>query len=355
MKNILVTGGLGFIGSNTCIKLIENKYNLFIIDSLANSSLDVLENINLIKSKLKNNKILKFFLGDIRNEKDIQKIFSYARKNKLKIDMVIHFAGVKSVSDSERNPKIYWDVNYEGSKTLIKVMNSNQCFSIVFSSSATIYGQNTNLVLNEESLIKPFNTYGETKSAVEKYLQEKYRENPQKWNIINLRYFNPVGAHPSGLLRESLKNKPQNIFPLLCMAALNQKKIFEIYGKDWDTPDGTAIRDYIHVLDLAEAHLNAIKYLTNKNSGIDSINLGTGEGISVLELLKTFEKVNNTKIKYKFTKKRKGDVARYVASNSLAWKLLKWQPKLSLERMCKDGWLWYLAKEKNSLAQNKDF
>ena len=355
MKNILVTGGLGFIGSNTCIKLIENKYNLFIIDSLANSSFDVLENINLIRSKLNNNVFLKFFLGDIRNEKDLQKIFDYARKNKLEIDMVIHFAGIKSVSDSESNPKIYWDVNYEGSKTLIKVMNANKCFEIVFSSSATIYGKNSNLILTEESLIKPFNTYGQTKYAVEKYLQEKHAENPQKWNIVNLRYFNPIGAHSSGLLGESQKNKPQNIFPLLCMTALNQKKFFEIYGRNWDTPDGTAIRDYIHIMDLAQAHLNAITYLSNKNSGIDSINLGTGKGISVIELLKTFEKVNNTKIRYKFSKKRRGDVARYVASNSLAWQLLKWKPKLSLERMCKDGWLYYLTKEKNCLTQNKYF
>ncbi len=350
MKNILVTGGLGFIGSHTCIELIKNNNNLFIIDSLANSTVNVFNNINLLKTKLysQSNSILKFFKGDIRDKLLLDEIFKYAYKVNLKIDTVIHLAGLKSVSDSIKNPESYWEINFRGTKNLIEVMQDNNCYSIVFSSSATIYGNN-NIILSEESKKNPVNIYGKTKLSVEKYLEEKYCKNPSKWNIINLRYFNPIGAHSSGILGESILNKPTNIFTLLCMAAFQEIPYLKIYGNNWNTLDGTAIRDYIHIMDIAKGHLCAMKYLSIKDSGIISINLGTGKGTSVLELINIFEKVNKIEIKYKFAKRREGDVARYVASNVLARKIIKWEAEYPIEKMCKDGWLWYLSTKQKSI------
>ena len=350
MKNVLITGGLGFIGSHTCIQLIENENNIFIIDSLANSTINVFNNLNLIKSKLypKNNGILKFFLGDIRDKLVLDKIFKFADKVNLSIDIVIHLAGLKSVSDSIKNPASYWDINFRGTKTLLEIMQNNNCFSIIFSSSATIYGHN-NEILSEKSRINPINTYGKTKLEVEQYLEEKYTKNPKKWNIINLRYFNPIGAHDSGIFGENISTKPSNLFPLLCMTAFKEIPYLEIYGNNWNTNDGTAIRDYVHVMDIAKGHLYAMKYLSIKESGIISINLGSGKGTSILELIKIFEKTNNVKIKYKFSKRRKGDVARYVASNYLAKKILNWEVKHTIEKMCKDGWLWYISSKNNFL------
>ena len=349
MRNILVTGGLGFIGSHTCINLLENN-NLFIIDSLANSSTKVLKNLYLMKSRLKNqNKsVLKFFSGDIRDKFLLNKIFTYANSCNLSIDLVIHFAGLKSVADSEKYPNYYWNVNFKGTKTLIEVMEIHNCFSIVFSSSATIYGNNNDLILSEESKINPVNVYGKTKFSVEKFLKKKYVENPIRWNIINLRYFNPIGAYHSGLFGETILNKPTNLFPLICMVASKEIPYLEIFGNNWDTYDGTTIRDYVHIMDIAKGHLYAMQYLSNTKSGITSVNLGTGKGTSVFELIKVFEKVNKIKINFKISNRREGDVARYVASNSLAKKILGWEAKLSIEEMCKDGWLWYVSKKNES-------
>jgi len=346
MKNILITGGLGFIGSNTCIYLLEKNFKIFIIDSFLNSSEDILKKIKYLNLQLnntnKNNLI--FFEGDIRDKDTLRNVFKYALKVDAPIDIVIHLAGLKSVSESERNKMLYWDINYKGSKNLVNVMEENNCFSLIFSSSATIYGVN-NTILCEDSIIKPINNYGKTKLAVEKLLEEKYISNPKLWNIINLRYFNPIGGHSSGLLGEDSYKNPNNLFPVLCMVANKDRKYLEIYGQDWETPDRTPIRDYIHIEDIAKGHLCAINYLSQKLSGFVSINLGTGKGTSVLELIKIFEKVNNKKIDFIFSKRRNGDVAKYVTSNSLAKKLLKWEPKLSIERMCEDGWKCYLSKK----------
>ena len=346
MKNILVTGGLGFIGSNTCISLLEEGFRIFLIDSLINSSLDIYKNIKELKSTYVkgNTGELDLFEGDIRDEIFLEKVFQYASDNKSSIDMVIHLAGLKSVAESEKYPEKYWEVNYKGTKRLINVMEKFNCYSLVFSSSATIYGIN-NSILTEKSIINPINTYGKTKLYVEKFLENKYKENPSLWNIINLRYFNPIGGHSSGSLGENIFKEPHNILPILCMVADGEKRFIHIYGNDWETKDGTAIRDYVHIMDIARGHVCAINYLLNKNSGCISINLGTGKGTSVLELIRTFEKVSKRKINYIFSNKRKGDVAQYVASNLMARKLLNWEPIHSIEKMCLDGWIFYLSKK----------
>ena len=353
MKNILITGGLGFIGSNTCIYLLEKKFKIFIIDSLINSSIETLKKIKYLNLQLKNSNKnnLIFIEGDIRDRSIVKKVFQYALKVNSPIDIVIHLAGLKSVEESEKYKKLYWDVNYNGTKNLVEIMEENNCYKLIFSSSATIYGIN-NSILKEDSLIKPINTYGKTKFAVEKFAEEKFRSNPKLWNIINLRYFNPIGGHSSGILGEVISNKSNNLFPLLCMVANNDREYLEIYGKDWETPDGTPIRDYIHIEDIAKGHLCAIKYLSKQVKGCSSINLGTGKGTSVLELIKIFEKINNKKINFIFSKRRKGDVAQYVTSNCLAKNLLKWEAKLSIERMCEDGWKCYIS-QKNEVESFK--
>ncbi|KGG16357.1 MULTISPECIES: UDP-glucose 4-epimerase GalE [unclassified Prochlorococcus] len=342
MKRVLITGGAGFIGSHTCLVLLQKGYEVFVIDSYINSSNKSLERVIKIceDNKFSVSNKLHVIKGDLRDEHILKKIFSDASLDGQSIDGVIHFAGLKSVRESVGNPLKYWDVNVNGAINLLKVMDHYKCRSIVFSSSASIYGNTYENNINEESEVKPINPYGTTKAVVENLLSNISLSSPGKWRIANLRYFNPIGAHTSGLIGEDPLGTPNNIFPLISKVATGNIEKLNIYGNDWPTPDGTGVRDYIHVMDVADGHEKAFEYLLSKEPQVLNLNLGTGKGTSVLELIHTFEKVNNIKIPYVFTGRREGDAFRVIADNSLATCLLNWTPKRSLEDMCYDGYKW---------------
>ncbi len=342
MKNILITGGTGFIGSHTCMSLLEDGYDITIIDSLINSSKKVLKGLRDIFELSKNfdeNKI-HFYEGDIRNTSFLQDVFLDSKNKKIPIDCVIHFAGLKAVRESILNPLLYWDVNVNGSINLLNIMQENDCRTILFSSSATVYGDSENVPLKESSPINPVNTYGYTKATVENILNNIFDSDSSKWRVGSLRYFNPIGSHPSGLIGENAKGKPENIFPYICQVASGIRDKLYVFGNDWPTCDGTCYRDYVHVVDLAEVHKITLKYLFERDSANLTLNVGKGKPFSVLELIKTFERVNNIKINYEFSCRRDGDVAISFADTSKMYNLLKWKPLKSLEDMCKDGWNW---------------
>ncbi len=338
---ILVTGGSGFIGSHTCLSLLKRGYEIIVFDSFVNSNkLSLIKVQEIANNNSFKNNFINIVNGDIRDEKKLDKVFSDSELEKKPIEAVIHFAGLKSVEESVLNPILYWDVNVNGSIKLFKIMDKFNCRNIVFSSSATIYGSAINNPINEKESIKPINPYGNTKFAIETILNNLYKSSKKQWRIANLRYFNPVSAHSSGLIGESPMGVPNNIFPYLNQVACGMRPKLNIYGNDWPTFDGTGVRDYIHVMDLAEGHIQTLEYLINNSPQIINLNLGNGLGVSVLELVNKFEEVNNLKIPYIFTKRREGDVAVVVADNSLALSLLNWSPKRSLDQMCKDGWNW---------------
>ena len=343
MKSILVTGGTGFIGSHTCILLLEKGFVLFILDSLVNSSEKQVEKIiNILEDKgIESRKKIYLIKGDIKNQGDIEKVFQLSHKIKRNINAVIHFAGLKSVSESILKPSNYWENNLLGTINLLKIMEKFGCRNFVFSSSATVYKKSNNF-LNENDVCEPINTYGQTKLSVEKLLNDIYNSAPSKWRIICLRYFNPIGSHESGLIGEAPIAKPNNLFPLITRVAISKTDSIKIYGSDWPTPDGTGIRDYIHVMDLAEGHFFALRHLLKKKSQFIILNLGTGIGTSVLDLIKIFQKVNNVEIPFIFEDRRPGDNAFVVADNSLAKSILGWIPKRNIEDMCRDGWKWQL-------------
>ncbi len=338
---ILVTGGAGFIGSHTCLELLNKGYKVYVIDSCVNSSFKSLERVKEIleirKSSNFNN--LNFFKGDLRDKILLQKVFDIARNNGDSINSVIHFAGLKSVEESVLNPISYWDGNVNSTIKLLEVMEQNNCYSIVFSSSAAIYGI-ANEKVKEDFIIKPINPYGSTKYAIEEFLFDLHRSFSSKWRIANLRYFNPIGAHETGFIGEDPLNKPNNLFPYICSVANGKYDLLNIFGKDWPTNDGTGVRDYIHVMDLAEGHIKTLEFLTRNEPQAINLNLGTGTGTSVLELINIFKGVSKVDIPYKFAERRKGDSAYVVADNSLAKELLNWEPKRNLKDMCKDGWRW---------------
>tara|TARA_Y100000589_G_C27160287_1_gene632462 strand:- start:289 stop:1344 length:1056 start_codon:yes stop_codon:yes gene_type:complete len=340
MKTVLVTGGTGFIGSHTCYVLLRENFNLIILDSFINShSLSIKRVCKLLCIKDINNRI-NLIEGDIRDTKLLEDIFKKANESNKSIGAVIHFAGLKSVRESILDPINYWDVNVLGSLNLLKVMQKFRCCTLIYSSSATIYGIPKDLPLKETSSIEPFNTYGSTKAAVEKIIFDIKLSNYSKdWKIASLRYFNPIGAHPSGEIGENPLNEPNNLIPYITQVSIGKREKLIIYGNDYATSDGTGVRDYIHVMDLAEAHLAALNYLQS-NSQIISFNIGTGKGTSVLELLKTFEEINNLSVPYVFAGRREGDVPIYYADNEKALKHLDWEPKFTLEDMCRDSWNW---------------
>jgi UDP-glucose 4-epimerase len=334
MENILVTGGLGYIGSHTVVSLISNNFHPIIIDNLSNSRLDVLKKIKNISGI-----VPKFFEGDIRDKVFLSKIF-----NENKIDGVIHFAGLKDVSDSVKNPKKYYDVNVNGTKVLIEQLKKFDIKKIIFSSSATIYGEPKILPIPETHSIDTINPYGENKVIVEGLLEDLCVHD-DKWKAISLRYFNPIGAHPSGLLGEAISKKISNIMPHILNVALRKVSHLDIYGNDYNTKDGTGVRDYIHIMDLVDGHIAALLNL-DKQNGHNVFNLGTGKGISVLELVKAFEEVSSQEIPYQFTEKRKGDLSISYADPSKAYKELGWKAKKGLIEMCEDAFRW-VCNEKN--------
>ena len=350
METLMVVGGGGFIGSHTCLNLLKQGYNLLVVDNFSNSSPEGLERVKKI-ANLDNvsQRRLEIKKGDVRNFIFLDKIFSERKKNNQNITGVIHFAGLKSVSESITNPLLYWDINVGGSSNLLKVMNKHNCKTFVFSSSATIYGYPSVNPIKENFSINPLNPYGNTKAAVEKILSDvagcEYtgfvkNKSPKGWRIAVLRYFNPVGAHCSGKIGESPLGEPNNLFPLINQVAIGKRSLLEIYGNDWETRDGTGIRDYIHVMDLAEGHISALEYLQNSDPQLITLNLGTGKGTSVLEIIKTFEKITKKVIPFKFTGRRKGDSAIAIADVQMAKKYLNWEAKLSLDEMCKSSWKW---------------
>ena len=343
MPKILLTGGAGFIGSHVALLLLEKGYEVFILDSLVNSSYKAIERINLIMNKKdKNHKFkLNFIQGDILKQNIIDDIFQNALNIKRPFDAVIHLAGLKSVNESIDDPIKYWQVNVKGTINLLETMQKYGCFKLIFSSSAVIYAISDNNLIKENNLIKSINPYGQTKEAVEQFLTDIFNSKKNLWSIISLRYFNPIGSHKSGLIGECPLEKPNNIFPALCSVASGKHKELKIFGKDWETPDGTCIRDYIHIMDIAEGHVMALEKQLLENNNIEFINLGTGKGTSVLELVKSFQIENKINIPYTFTERRKGDKCKVVADNSLALKILGWKPKRNIREMCKDGWNWY--------------
>ena len=343
MDTVLITGGAGFIGIHTSISLLERGFRVIIIDSLLNNSrkgVDRLNNKHYLGMSILNSQ-LKFIKGDVRDINFLRKVFNKEKILGNNIRYVIHFAGLKSVRDSFLHQDLYWDVNVNGTKILTKVMEENGCYNLVFSSSATVYGEDQESPLNEQSKLLPNNPYGKTKLAAEQFLKDFSIKSRSPWKIICLRYFNPIGSHPSGNFGESPLDVPNNLFPYICQVANFRMDKLYIFGKDWPTHDGTCIRDYIHVMDLAEGHLASLKAIANnlKQSFI-VINLGTGIGTSVLELIKTFESTNKLKLNYSFVGRRDGDKAIVFAEAKLAKTVLDWQARRNLVDMCRDGWAW---------------
>ena len=329
MKTILVTGGLGYIGSHTVVTLQASGYVVVILDNLCNSKLATLNSMEKISSQAP---IL--YQGDIRDRALLSKIFASHQ-----ISGVIHFAGLKAVGESQSEPLKYYDNNVIGSITLLEEMLRAKVHTFVFSSSATVYGEPGVTQYQEAMPTAPMNVYGRTKLMVEEVLRDAASANPDL-KIACLRYFNPVGAHSSGLIGENPVGIPNNLMPYIGQIALGVLPKLKVYGNDYPTPDGTGLRDYIHVDDLAEGHILALEYLEH-NSGVLTANLGTGKPYSVLEMITAFEKVSSKKIPYELVGRRAGDLAEYYANSNLAKTVLGWKAKHGIEKMCEDTWRFY--------------
>lgn len=330
---ILVTGGLGFIGSHTVVELLNNNYEVVVVDNLSNSSIDVIDNIEKITSKK-----FKFYEGDVCNYEFLKHVF--AENN---IDSVIHFAAYKAVGESVANPLMYYENNLYSTINLCKVMKEFLVNSLVFSSSATVYGIPKSLPMKEDFPLSTTNPYGTTKLMIEKILKDICISNP-KFSPVILRYFNPVGAHSSGLIGENPKGIPNNLMPYIVRVATGELKELSVFGNDYDTHDGTGVRDYIHVVDLAKGHLKAIEK-SLKTTGVNIYNLGTGIGYSVLDLVNTFSKVNNIAVPYKIVGRRPGDIDSCYADPSKAFEELGWKAELGIEDMCRDSYNYILVKK----------
>ena len=327
---VLVTGGAGYIGSHTVLTLLENHKDVLVIDNFSNGSVTALDRI----MKLTEQK-LKFVNGDICDLSFLKKIFS-----KYSIKSVVHFAGLKSVAESNFSPLKYYENNVAGSINLFKCMREAGVKKLVFSSSATVYGLNAiSPCVETMSCGPPANVYGATKTMVEAILEDLAKSDSQ-WEITALRYFNPIGAHSSGQIGEAPLGIPNNLMPLISLVALGKKEKLYVFGGDYNTPDGTCLRDYVHVMDLAEGHMSALDNLTK---GFQKINLGTGHAISVLELIQSFENINNVSIPFKITARRDGDLPEVWASVNKARKKLGWTAKRGIDEMVRDAWIWQAA------------
>jgi UDP-glucose 4-epimerase len=327
---VLVSGGMGYIGSHTVVELIENKNEIIIVDNLCNSSEVVLDRIKEITGKKP-----KFYKCDLLNESDVEKVFL-----ENKIDSVIHFAALKAVGESVSMPLEYYHNNLTSTLNLLKLMKKFNVKNFVFSSSATVYGEPQTNPIPEESPLSATNPYGKTKLIIEDMLRDLYKSD-NSWNVALLRYFNPVGAHKSGLIGEEPKGIPNNLMPYITKVAIGALKELNVYGDDYSTHDGTGVRDYIHVVDLAKGHLKALDKL-NEYPGLVTYNLGTGKGYSVLDLVKAFEKASGRKIIYKIIERRAGDIATCYADPKKAQKELGWRAEKSIDEMCEDSWRWQI-------------
>jgi UDP-glucose 4-epimerase len=329
--NILLTGGLGYIGSHVAVALMSSAHKVTIIDNLSNCKIDVLGRLQLIVGNAP-----RFIQGDVRNQALLEEII-----NESNIDAVIHFAGSKAVGESVQEPLMYYDNNVGGTISLLKAMKSCNVRTLVFSSSATVYGIPQYLPLDENHPTNPQSPYGKTKLQIEEILED-LAASDNAWKIIALRYFNPVGAHESGLIGEEPNGIPNNLMPYISQVASGKRPKLMVFGGDYDTPDGTGVRDYIHVMDLAEGHVAALDRLTSQPEAFSIINLGTGSGCSVLELVRHYEKASSQKIAYEVMARRAGDIAACYANVDRAALQIGWRAKRSLEKMCEDSWRWQI-------------
>jgi UDP-glucose 4-epimerase len=348
MARFLLTGGCGFIGSHTALLLLEAGHSVVVLDNLSSGTPDVLARVAQLaglqgwSERGKGTwitesapQMLSLHRGDIREPKDLINVCGG-------VAGVLHFAGLKSVMESVQHPLEYWDVNVAGSRILLETMGQMGCRTIVFSSTAAVYGTPSTYPIRESAPLQPINPYGHSKAAVEQLLAD-VAASEAGWRIARLRYFNPVGAHPSGFIGESTNGVPANLFPYICQVAAGLRPSLQVYGNDWGTPDGTGVRDYIHVMDLAEGHLAALETLLQEPAQLLTLNLGSGRGHSVLELITTFEAVIGRAVAWRLAPRRAGDTAMSVADPRLAEQRLNWRTRRSLEQMCRDGWAWQQA------------
>ncbi len=333
---VLVTGGCGFIGSHTVVELLEAGHEVVIVDNLVNSSKETLKSIEQITGKVPT-----FYEVDVANKKEMLEIFKTEN-----IDSVIHFAGLKAVGESVNKPLLYYRNNLDSTLTLLEVMQEVGCKNLVFSSSATVYGTPKSLPIREDFPLSTTNPYGTTKLIIEGILRDLYKAD-SSFRICILRYFNPIGAHKSGLLGENPNGIPNNLMPYIVKIATGELPYLNVFGNDYDTKDGTGVRDYIHIVDLARGHLKALEKL-EKGSGIFCYNLGTGTGYSVLEIVQAFEKINHVKIPYQIAPRRPGDIAECYADPTKAKEELGFICEKTLEDMVKDSYHYVITKNKNS-------
>lgn len=327
-SKILVTGGTGYIGSHACVALIEAGHDVVILDNLCNSSAQVLTRLERITGREP-----VFVQGDVRDRDCLDQIFA-----DYSIAAVMHFAGLKAVGESVNSPLEYYDNNVTGTLTLLAAMAHALVKTLIFSSSATVYGDPASVPIAEDFPCSATNPYGRSKLMVEEILADWLVANPA-WSVGRLRYFNPVGAHPSGLIGEDPLGTPNNLMPFVAQVAVGRQDSLYVFGDDYPTPDGTGVRDYIHVMDLVEGHVAALAYI-QRQSGLHTVNLGTGQGVSVLDMVKAFEQASGRTIPYEIVERRPGDIAECWAQPSLAEQLLGWKASRSLEQMCEDAWRW---------------
>ncbi len=346
MAKLLITGGAGFIGSHTCLVLLEAGHDLLVLDDYSNSSPLALKRVAKLAAVDYGETRLQVKIGDIRRQNCLEALFAEAAKQGHPVDAVIHFAGLKAVGESVREPLRYWDVNVCGSQTLLKAMETHGCRTLVFSSSATLYGLPDLVPIPESAKVQPINPYGHSKAAVEQLLADLFASSPNAWKIANLRYFNPVGAHPSGRIGEDPLGMPNNLFPFVSQVAIGRRQRLQVFGDTWPTPDGTGVRDYIHVMDLAEGHRAALDCLFAEGPQQLTVNLGSGCGSSVLDVVKAFEAASSRSVPYELVARRPGDAAITVADPSLAAQRLGWRTTRSLADICRDGWAWQSANPK---------
>jgi len=325
---ILVTGGAGYIGSHTCVLLLEAGYEVVVLDNFSNASRESIRRVEQITGKQ-----VVLVEGDIRNRNDLEVLFKTYT-----IGAVVHFAGLKAVGESVEQPLRYYENNVCGTVQLCKVMAEYGCKQIVFSSSATVYGDPHTTPIKEDFPLLATNPYGRSKLIIEEMLRDLYVSDNQ-WKIILLRYFNPVGAHASGMIGEDPNGIPNNLMPFIAQTAVGKREKLSVFGDDYDTPDGTGVRDYIHVVDLAEGHLKALEKI-GEVDGVLAVNLGTGKGYSVLDMVKAFEKASGKQVPYEIAPRRSGDVAKCYADPSYAKEVLGWEAKRGIEEMCEDTWRW---------------
>ncbi|MGN8842507.1 UDP-glucose 4-epimerase GalE [Niallia sp. HCP3S3_B10] len=329
MNTVLIPGGLGYIGSHTTLKLIENGIEVIVLDNLSNSNIKALYAMEKIS-----NKKIKFYNADIRDVSTVRGIF---KENK--IDAVINFAGYKAVGESVENPLSYFDNNLIGIIKLLQIMEEFSVKNIVFSSSATVYGVPEKVPMLESDKVGATNPYARTKVVIEQILEDLSYSDPE-WNIISLRYFNPLGAHKSGEIGENPNGIPNNLAPYITQVAVGKLEMLHVFGDDYNTPDGTCIRDYIHIDDLAQGHLAAIEKISYNPKGYEVYNLGSGKGYSVLEIIENFENIIGDKIPYKIVGRRSGDIDISFADISKAREFLNWEPIKDIQEMCQDTWNW---------------